>query len=207
MTISLRPVDTGADDVDHSQLLLVVMMYRIIEAYGAEIVEWLDPSTKLPVSRFMGVFHRVSPRRVRGRQEVLYASGERFAPVDETEQSITNRYAAISGEKPGFKNEGIVELTEEEALALAFRTEPRPDEVSSEDVQEAAETDIRRLASWGMTGVIAFMSAPVAVPLAAVNLVKGEDFRLNTHVLAYTGLLTMLQTTGALASAVSYLPV
>ena len=206
LTLSLRPVDAASDDVDHAQLLLVVIMYRMIEAYGADIVEWLDPETKLPVSRFMSVFHRVSPRRVRGRQQILEADAPRFAPVDDTERSITRRYAAISGQKPAFKNEGIVELTEEEALALAFRTEPRPDEVSSEEVQAEAENDIRRLASWGMTGVVAFLSAPVAVSLAAVNLARGEDFRLNTQVLTYTGFLTVLHSSGAMAGVIRMLP-
>jgi hypothetical protein len=41
--------------------------------------------------------------------------------------------------------------------------------------------------------------------MAAVNLLKGEDFRLNTHVLSLTGLLVMLQSSGALASAVNML--
>ena len=72
--------------------------------------------------------------------------------------------------------------------------------------EDEAENDIRRLATWGMTGVVTLMSGPVGLSMAAVNLARGEDFRLNTHVLSLTGLLVMLQSSGALAGAVSYLP-
>ncbi|GHF50620.1 hypothetical protein [Seohaeicola zhoushanensis] len=68
------------------------------------------------------------------------------------------------------------------------------------------QSDVRRLAIWGMTCTLATLSTPVALSMAAVNLVRGEDFRLNTHVLALTGFLVMLQSTGALASAIAVLP-
>lgn len=68
------------------------------------------------------------------------------------------------------------------------------------------QSDIRRLAIWGMTGMIAFLSTPVALSMAAVNLLRGEDFRLNTHVLSLTGFTVMLQSTGALANVMAHLP-
>ncbi|MCB1340402.1 MAG: hypothetical protein KDK24_04920 [Pseudooceanicola sp.] len=68
------------------------------------------------------------------------------------------------------------------------------------------QSDVRRLAIWGMTGMLATLSAPVALSMAAVNLVRGEDFRLNTHALALTGFLVMMQSSGALASAMARLP-
>ncbi len=43
--------------------------------------------------------------------------------------------------------------------------------------------------------------------MAAINLTKGEDFRLNTHVLALTGFIVSLSSSGILASAVSALPI
>jgi len=57
-----------------------------------------------------------------------------------------------------------------------------------------------------MTGMMVFLSTPVAASMAAVNLIRGEDFRMNTQVLSLTGLLVSLQSSGALASAVSYIP-
>lgn len=204
VTITLCAADPATDDNTQTQLMLVVMLYRMVEAYGALNIEWLAPDTVLSVEQFLSAFSNVSPRRVRGRQEIIEERRARFAPVDETAQCLNSHYDAICGQKLTGK-EGLVSLSEDEALALAFREGGRPDEVT--DAQEEAISDIRRLATWGMTGTLAFMSLPVAVSLAAVNLVRGEDFRLNTQALSLTGLLVVLQSSGALASAVSLLPI
>ena len=57
-----------------------------------------------------------------------------------------------------------------------------------------------------MTGMLAFLSGPVAVSMAAVNLIKGEDLRLNTHVLALTGFVSMVIGSGALEKVAHHLP-
>lgn len=204
LSITLCPADAASDDATQTQLMLVVMLYRMVEAYGALNIEWLDPGTVLSVEQFLGAFAEVSPRRVRGRQEIIEERRARFAPVEETAQDLNSQYDAICGQKPNAA-EGLVSLSEDEALALAFRDGPHPNELP-DNAQEQAISDIRRLATWGMTGTLAFMSLPVAASLAAVNLVRGEDFRLNTQALSLTGLLVVLQSSGALASAVSYLP-
>lgn len=58
-------------DAERAQLILLVMLYRMIEAYPAKGVEWLSPDVELPTARFMAAFGSVSPRRVRGRQEII----------------------------------------------------------------------------------------------------------------------------------------
>lgn len=72
-------------------------------------------------------------------------------------------------------------------------------------VDEDRPSDILRLTSWGMTGAVASMSAPIALSLAAVNLIRGEDFRLNTQVLAYTVAIVALNSSGAFAGVASAL--
>ncbi len=54
---------------------------------------------------------------------------------------------------------------------------------------EQARNDIQRLTAWAMTGCVATISLPVAASIAAVNLIRGEDFRLNTQVLSFTALV------------------
>ena len=204
LTISLCPAEDGPGMDAQAQLMLVVMLYRMVEAYGALSIEWLDPDTVLSVEQFLSAFAEVSPRRVRGRQEILDERRARFAPVDETARTLNHQCDAICGQSPTGP-EGPVDLTEEEALALAFRDGPRPDEIT--DPGEESMSDIRRLATWGMTGTVAFISAPVAISLAAVNLARGEDFRLNTQVLAFAGLIAMLYNSGALTHAATVLPI
>lgn len=206
LEISLCPADPARADQSHTELLLVVMMYRMVEAYSAEYVEWLDPATILTTEQFLGAFSSVSPRRVRSRQQILDDAGPRFASVDETEPGLSMQYDAISGQKLFDGHEGPVSLSEQEALSFAFRMEPHPDELDAVDGDDEPDNDIRRLATWGMTGMMVFISAPVAASMAAVNLVKGEDFRLNTNVLSLSGCLVVLQSSGALAEVVSMLP-
>jgi len=180
-------------------------MYRMVDAYAADYVEWLDPETVLTTDEFLGAFSSVSPRRVRGRQQIIDDGAPRFAPIDETEPGLGVRYDAISGQKLFSGHDGPVSLSEEEALSLAFRLDPRPDEF--DPTEDEPDSDIRRLATWGMTGVLVTLSAPVGISMAAVNLARGEDFRLNTHVLSLSGLLVVLQSSGALAEAVALLPI
>lgn len=204
LVISLTPVSDQTDDRDVSELMLVVMLYRMVDLYTSELIEWLEPDVRLTIEQFLGAFANVSPRRVRGRQQILYHQGSRFAPIDDTAPDLASRYDTIIGQCAHQGETGLVSLTDQEVLALAFRSDPRPDELSPE---EQAQSDIRRLASWGMTGCLVFVSAPIAVSLAAVNLIRGEDFRLNTQVLSLTAGLVFFQSSGAMANVLSLLPI
>ena len=206
LEISLCPVASERDDKDISELMLVVMLYRMVDVVATRSIEWLDAGTVLTIDEFLAAFTNVSPRRVRGRQEILEAGDAPFSSVDDTAQGLAQRYDTLAERVDQDAVYDLIDLTDEETLALAYRFCPRPEDKDAFTPEELAQNDIRRLATWGMTGMVAFLSAPVALSLAAVNLARGEDFRLNTNVLSLTGLLVMLQSTGALASAVSYLP-
>ncbi|MCV2889545.1 hypothetical protein [Ruegeria aquimaris] len=206
LVIAITPVSECSEDRDVTELMLVVMLYRMVDLYASELIEWLDPNVKLTVEQFLGAFSNISPRRVRGRQQIIYNQGDRFASIDETAPGLATRYDTIMGQTAHQGETGLIELTEQEALALAFRSDPRPDELDGLTPEERAQNDIRRLASWGMTGCLAFVSAPIAVSLAAVNLIRGEDFRLNTQVLSLTAAMVFMQSSGAMTSVLSFLP-
>ncbi|MFT5615962.1 MAG: hypothetical protein ACI8Q6_003254 [Granulosicoccus sp.] len=156
LEITLCPVDPARSDQTHSELLLAVMMYRMVEAYSAEYVEWLDPKTALGTQDFLGAFSSVSPRRVRGRQQILEdrQHASRFVPVDETAPNLSGQYDAYFGQKRLCSPDGPVSLTEQEALSLAFRLEPHPNEIDAHDPEDMRDNNVRRLASWGKTGVM-----------------------------------------------------
>lgn len=203
--IAMSPVREGHEDRDISELMMVVMLYRMVDICSTEQIEWMDPGTVLTVDQFLSAFSNVSPNRVRRHRDSLDGKGSRFAdpvtphPDDPLHcQSDPALHASV---------DDLVDLTEEEILALAFRADDRSDNEGGFSREEAAQNDIRRLAAWGLTGMVAFLSAPVAASMAAVNLARGEDFRLNTQVLSLTGLLVVLQSSGALANVVSYLPI
>lgn len=203
LDITLTPVSPGHEDIEVTELMLVVMLYRMVDAFPVRQIEWLNSDTVLRVDQFMSAFTNVSPHRVRSRQEVQIPAGHRFASIEDTEPGLARHCDAILGKTAHGGCEGLIELTDEEMLALAFRDGPRPDEYAfGEDVP----SDIRRLATWGMTGMLAFLSTPVALSVAAVNLARGEDFRLNTQVLALTGCVIAMHSSGLLSTAVNALP-
>lgn len=204
LSVTLTPVADTADDRDLSELLLVVMLYRSVDIYAAEVIEWLEPDVTLTIDQFLSAFANVAPRRVAGRQQVIDRGGERFAPVDESVPDLAQRYDRIVHKTGATAQTGLVELSDQEALALAFRSGGHPNDLAPEDL---GPNDLQRLTSWGMTGCLAFVSAPVAVSMAAVNLIRGEDFRLNTQVLSLTSALVVLQSNGAMADVLTYLPI
>ncbi len=206
--LTLAVVTTGSSVVgpDEAKLVLLAAICRIIEIHPAQYIEWLDPRTVLSSGKFLGAVTKISPRRIRSRQEVLDADDTRFSPVDETAQTISCRYDEIcSG--PGTNAAASGQADESDALAQAFRTSDDVHDGVTIDAEDDAESDIRRLAVWGMTGVVACLSGPVGLSMAAVNLMRGEDFRLNTHVLALTGFLGAVTSTGAMAQVVAVLPI
>lgn len=207
LEISLLPVAPGVEDRDITELLMVVMLYRMVDAYPVQQIEWMDPETILCVSKFLGAFANVSPRRVHSRHSHVGPKAQRFAPVEDMAQGLSLQADTIEADFEIEMEDGLVQIGEEESLALIFRDDEEADLIDTLSPEEEAENDIRRLATWGMTGMLIFLSAPVAASMAAINLTKGEDFRLNTHVLALTGFIVSLSSSGILASAVSALPI
>ena len=200
LEIEMTPVSGAHEDRDISELMMVVMLYRMVDICNTEAIEWMDPGTVLTVDQFLGAFGNVSPQRTGGHDKALNRRAARLVPVEQTEPGL----AALSA---GTDEDDLVALTAEEELALAFRAGGGGDGEEAPTKEERAQDDIRRLATWGLTGMVAFLSAPVAASMAAVNLARGEDFRLNTQVLSLTGFITILHGTGALAQVASYLPI
>ena len=170
MRLEIFPADPNRDDPEISELLLVIMLYRLVGACPVTKVEWLSPRTVLSRETFLEAFTHITP---------MVASAQRV---------VTRPPAPVR------------------KRALLPDLEPAPEVIAfpghAEDDEDEPDNDIRRLASWSMTGVTAFLCTPVAISLAGVNLIKGEDFRLNTHVLALTGFLVTLHKSDVLTSLV-----
>ncbi|TDK51284.1 hypothetical protein [Antarcticimicrobium luteum] len=204
--IALMPVAPGVEDRDITELMMVVMLYRMVDAYPVQQIEWMDPETILCVSQFLGAFASVTPRRVHSHAQIQGPKSNRFAPVEEMEADLSEQAEIIEADVVFEAEQELSLLSVEESLALAFRDDSE-DMIDPATPEEQAENDIRRLTAWGMTGMLVFLSGPVALSMAAVNLVKGEDFRLNTHVLALTAFVASFSGSGLLSNALSYLPV
>ncbi len=204
LTISLVPVSGLIDDPEISELMLVVMLYRMVDICSTMRVEWLSPKTVLTIEQFMGAFDSLMPRKQRNRRQVFEAVSGPFAgmPAEDVATDIPEMptSSAASG-RP-------IRLTDEQLLSIAFRSEPAPapaDDTAQAALEDDRPSDALRLTSWAMTGIVASMSGPIALSLAAVNLIRGEDFRLNTQVMVYTTAIVSLGSSGAFSGVANAL--
>jgi len=203
LTISVAPVSNLVDDKEISELMLVVMLYRMVDICSTQRVEWLSPHTVLTVEQFMSAFDSLKPVRARDRRAAFDAVSGPFAGLrvvgdDETLPNMPK--TAPNAGRP-------IQLTDEQLLSIAFRSEPEQgsSEDPAADAPDGRPSDTLRLASWALTGAVATISAPIALSMTAVNLIRGEDFRLNTQVLAYTVAIVSLSSSGAIAGAANAL--
>ncbi len=200
LAITISPVSDLLDDSELSELMMVVILYRMVDICSTQRVEWLSPNTVLTVEQFMSAFDSIAPRKPRERKQVFEAITGPFAGLDLPDPDTFEQ--AEPKARP-------IRLSDEQLLSIAFRTdpEPAPEALPGEKApnDDDRPSDILRLTSWGMTGALASISGPVALSMAAVNLIRGEDFRLNTQVLSLTTAIFALNTTNAFAGVANAL--
>ncbi|WP_336510105.1 hypothetical protein [Ruegeria lacuscaerulensis] len=207
LTITITPVSPLLDDREISELMLVVVLYRMVDICATQRVEWLTPNTVLTIEQFMSAFDTLPPvkKKKRNRKQIFEAVSGPFAELDTIEEDQLDepqKKAPPPAARP-------IQLSDEQLLSIAFRTEPIEQPLDRDDTHpldhDEQPSDILRLTSWGLTGAVASVSVPIAASMAAVNLIRGEDFRLNTQVLAYSVAISALSTSGAFAGVANVL--
>ncbi len=204
LTVTICPVSALLDDSEISELMLVVILYRMVDICATQRVEWLSPNTVLTIQQFMSAFDTLPPAKKRNRKQIFEAVSGPFAGLDITEEEDLDE-----PEKKALKPAARpIQLSDEQLLSIAFRTETTEQTSDRDDtfpLDHDQPSDMLRLTSWGLTGAVASVSVPIAASMAAVNLIRGEDFRLNTQVLAYTVAISALSTSGAFAGVANAL--
>ncbi|WP_371732214.1 hypothetical protein [Ruegeria sp. HKCCD6119] len=197
LVLTITPVSPLLDDAEISELMLVVTLYRMVDICSTRRVEWLSPHTVLTVEHFMSAFDTLTPSRTsRDRKQIFQSLTGQFAGMQQSEQDDTITALHTPAARP-------IQLTDEQLLSIAFRSDeadlPTRKDAGASIAVDDKPSDILRLSSWCLTGVLASISAPIAVSMAAVNLIRGEDFRLNTQVLVFTFAIVALNASNALA--------
>nr|WP_245218019.1 hypothetical protein [Ruegeria sp. HKCCE3926] len=197
LVLTITPVSPLLDDAEISELMLVVTLYRMVDICSTRRVEWLSPHTVLTVEHFMSAFDTLTPSRTsRDRKQIFQSLTGQFAGMQQSEQDDTITALHTPAARP-------IQLTDEQLLSIAFRSDeadlPTRKDAGASIADDDKPSDILRLSSWCLTGVLASISAPIAVSMAAVNLIRGEDFRLNTQVLVFTFAIVALNASNALA--------
>lgn len=200
LVVTVTPVSPLLDYSEISELMLVVVLYRMIDICTTRRVEWLSPHTVLTVEQFMSAFDTLASRKPRDRKQIF--------------QSVTGQFAGLTVATPEETADGNapearpIQLTDEQLLSIAFRsadTDVMPADLARSDEDDDKPSDVLRLGTWCMTGVIASVSTPIALSMAAVNLLRGEDFRLNTQVLVFSVAIVGLNASNAFAGVAGML--
>ena len=168
LVLTMTEHAAGAEAVLDPDLVLIIVMYRLTQAMRPASVEWLDDAAVIPTEAFLAAFDGVD--------------SDESAKAVRTRRRMSRPPDAPSRVDPAPKPAA----TEDQLIARRLRQ----DSFAIPPTRaEKARNDIQRLTVWAMTGCIASLSLPVAASMVAVNLIRGEDFRLSTQVLSLTGLV------------------
>lgn len=175
VSVDLSPTGTACGDDATGQTLLSVLLYRLASETDAEKVEWLSSKTVISADLFLRTFDPVA------REEAVQSAHPIYTPVDDTASELDQVCDRLTARQI-------------EAAPVASHATP-------EDQKDLSE----RILCWGMTLFAGLIFAPVAIAMAFVNVIRGEDFRRNAHALTLTFALIALTSGGALAGAFQFL--
>lgn len=198
LVITVSPASPLLDDREVSELMLVVILYRMVDICSTQRVEWLSPSTVLTIEQFLSAFDTLAPSKPRNRKQIFQSVTGQFAGLTTSEAPDP----AVQQSEDGMPAARPIQLTDDQLLSIAFRSDVADELIVEEEKSEDEDdrpSDAMRLSCWCLTGVVASISAPIAVSMAAVNLIRGEDFRLNTQVLVFTFAIVSLNASNAFA--------
>ncbi|WP_371036504.1 hypothetical protein [Rhodosalinus sp. FB01] len=178
--ISVRLVAHAPDTdgtPDTTSAVLAQMLHLLVDRTYAHFVRLPGRSGLMTGERFQTEFRLVSPPTVligAGNSEDDASVDARFPDIEETGDRLEAEWLRLDPPEPDARRfwQDIVE--------------DRP--------QLPIEA---RLATWAVNGTVAIFSPPVGASLAVYNVLRGEDFRLNTHALTLTSVFLTLAAAGA----------
>jgi hypothetical protein len=185
-----------------AESLLAFLMIDLVRAHAPKCVEWLEPGAQLPAEEFLSFFEmQPSADVVQPRRAIRTKPARRFASLRAAAKAGRSAFGELGCQFVPHTN-GLDWPDAQVALAQAYRIPLPTDILFNED---CSPSDVLRLATWAIAGTIALIALPVAITMMIINLLRGEDFRLNTQALALSGLMVVLHTNGAFTDVMSLL--
>ncbi len=179
-----------------AETLIAYLLTTLQASLAPDYVQWTDPRAVLTRAEFRAAVANTAamPAPMRPKPAAPRPRRNRLPDVEAA-------YAQLRAKMPGF-GKGGAEEARIDALRAAFR-DPDPAEATAmaqpDDIREP--TAPLRLSVWMMTVTLGLFALPVAVALAIINLLRGENMRLAAHTTALTGMFMVLATHGQIAQA------
>ena len=188
-------LDKEANDGASAETVIAYLLTALQAMLLPDYVQWTDPRAVLTRAEFRAAVANTAAMPAPVRPAITTAHRRKRLPDVET------AYAQLRAKMPGF-GLGHVEATRLDALRAAFR-DPDPAEAEAtthpDDIREP--TAPLRLSVWLMTITLGLFVLPVAIGLAIINLLRGENMRLASQTAALTGTFMVLATHGQIAQA------
>ncbi len=146
----------------------------------------------------------VAPRRVakpaaetqRLSHEAAATIANLLPRIDPAERIAGANANAPLGAEP---QDAHVRAYEAHRLAM-IRQDPDQHEIEALRDAEGLPTTEARLSTWALSLTVATVSLPMALPVMAYNVARGEDFRAASLVLGLAAFFSMIQGSGAMAA-------
>ena len=198
---------------EQMQAQLARLTFVLAQQLPVGFVIWLGTELRIPRETFVeGLqaqfgetvlpFRQVSPRRVTSARRVTERPSAEV--IDSVMQQIENHDAGIDAVRTDdMRYDAHVQAYERHTRAIMLREADEQElEVLREEVGE--QPIEARLSTWAVSLSVATVSLPVAAPVMAYNLVRGEDMRVASLAMGLAGLFVALDTSGAMASVTGF---
>lgn len=226
LVISLGNADVLEEaDTPALQALLINVLRPLLAALRVTSVDWMQSGLRIPARDFVDALCpddatpacRIAPRRVtrsasahtaRPKPGLARASvmpGQ--APQDIRPRRIRPQAKAAPRQRPyrkgpARKADAHVQSYETH-LAHILRQPASPDEIDAMRKAAGLPGTPERVATWAVSLCVATVSLPVALPLMAHNLTKGENLRAASLVMGFVGGMSLYFEPAMAASLVS----
>ena len=195
------------------QAQLARLTFVLAQQLPVGFVIWLGTELRIPRERFVeGLqaqfgetvlpFRQVSPRRVTCAHRVTERPSAEV--IDSVLQKVENFDVCTDTARiDDLRYDAHVQAYERHTRAILLR---EADEQELDILrEEVGEQPIEaRLSTWAVSLSVATVSLPVAAPVMAYNLVRGEDMRVASLAMGLAGLFVALDTSGAMASVTGF---
>ncbi|MDJ0821535.1 MAG: hypothetical protein QNJ09_06950 [Paracoccaceae bacterium] len=191
------------------QAQLARLTFVLAQQLPISFVIWLGTDLRIPRERFVDglsaqfgetvvPFRPVAPRRVTSARRVT----ER--PSAEVIDRVMEQVESYDPEQDDVRTDDIrfdahVQAYERHTRAVLLR-DADEDELEALRGEEGYVPVEARLSTWAVSLSVAAVSLPVAAPVMAYNLARGEDMRVASLAMGLAGFFLALDTSGAMAS-------
>lgn len=205
------------DDTD-LQTALAPVLYHLARAVAVQTVVWGDTGVAIPRETFVNglaasfgeaplgaTVTPIAPRRVQATAATSPRPATRIDRMLPALHRLPRSTGANENGAIGLPRFDDHVKTYEAHIRTTFNRPADADEISALREADGIVPIEARLSTWAVSLTAATVALPVAAPVLAYNLVKGEDMRAASLALGLAGFFVAMDSSGTMAAVTSLL--